>query len=171
MSEFDLDELLAGAVDDYRTETLGRITPAGTSAAHATATHRKRVHAIAMSVLVAALVVAPVSAYAAIDHDHNGPPSTAGADGRNFVLCPGKAYDRSPCGTGTSAKVACLIADGKLREGEVWRQESVIGTMFEARGTVDSGKVIPEVRGTAYVNAEATLIVDDADPLAWGIRG
>ena len=77
MSEFDLDELLAGAVDDYRTETLSRITPAGTSAAHATATHRKRVHAIAMSVLVAALVVAPVSAYAAIDHDHNGPPSVA----------------------------------------------------------------------------------------------
>jgi 4-hydroxyproline epimerase len=107
-----------------------------------------------------------------IDHiELNGPPSTAGADGRNFVLCPGKAYDRSPCGTGTSAKVACLIADGKLREGEVWRQESVIGTMFEARGTVDSGRVIPEVRGTAYVNAEVTLIVDDADPLAWGIRG
>ena len=107
-----------------------------------------------------------------IDHiELNGPPATSGADGRNFVLCPGKAYDRSPCGTGTSAKVACLIADGKLREGEVWRQESVIGTMFEARGTVDSGKVIPEVRGTAFINAEVTLLVQDDDPLAWGIRG
>jgi 4-hydroxyproline epimerase len=107
-----------------------------------------------------------------IDHiELNGPPSSPEAHGRNFVLCPGKAYDRSPCGTGTSAKVACLIADGKLREGEVWRQESVIGTMFEARGTVVDDKVIPEVRGTAYVNAESTLIVDDADPLAWGIRG
>ncbi len=107
-----------------------------------------------------------------IDHiELNGPPSTAGADGRNFVLCPGKAYDRSPCGTGTSAKVACLIADGKLREGQVWRQESIIGTMFEASGTIVDGKVIPEVRGTAYVNAEATLLVQDDDPLAWGIRG
>ena len=107
-----------------------------------------------------------------IDHiELNGPPSTADADGRNFVLCPGKAYDRSPCGTGTSAKVACLIADGKLREGEAWRQESVIGTMFEARGTIIDGKVIPEIRGTAYVNAEATLLVQDDDPLAWGIRG
>lgn len=107
-----------------------------------------------------------------IDHiELNGPPSTAGADGRNFVLCPGKAYDRSPCGTGTSAKVACLIADGKLREGQVWRQESIIGTTFEAKGTVVDGKVIPEVRGTAYINAEATLIVQDDDPLAWGIRG
>lgn len=107
-----------------------------------------------------------------IDHiELNGPPSTAGADGRNFVLCPGKAYDRSPCGTGTSAKVACLIADGKLREGQAWRQESVIGTTFEARGAIIDGKVIPEIRGTAHVNAEATLIVDEADPLAWGIRG
>jgi 4-hydroxyproline epimerase len=107
-----------------------------------------------------------------IDHiELNGPPSTAEADGRNFVLCPGKAYDRSPCGTGTSAKVACLIADGKLREGQVWRQESIIGTSFEAQGSLVDGKVIPEIRGTAYVNAEATLLIQDDDPLAWGIRG
>lgn len=107
-----------------------------------------------------------------IDHiELNGPPSLAEADGRNFVLCPGRAYDRSPCGTGTSAKVACLIADGKLAEGQTWRQESIIGTFFDATGRVDSGKVIPEIRGTAYINAEATLLVQGDDPLAWGIRG
>jgi 4-hydroxyproline epimerase len=97
-----------------------------------------------------------------IDHvELNGPPSSTRADGRNFVLCPGKAYDRSPCGTGTSARIAC----------QVWRQESIIGTVFEARGTVDDVWVIPEIRGTAYVNAEATLLVQDDDPLAWGIGG
>jgi 4-hydroxyproline epimerase len=107
-----------------------------------------------------------------IDHiELFGPPTLAGADGKNFVLCPGKAYDRSPCGTGTSAKVACLIADGKLAEGKPWRQESIIGTYFDAWGRVSDGKVIPEIRGTAYVNAEATLLVQDDDPLALGIRG
>jgi 4-hydroxyproline epimerase len=107
-----------------------------------------------------------------IDHiELFGPPTLPGADGKNFVLCPGKAYDRSPCGTGTSAKVACLVADGKLPDSRWWRQESIIGTYFDATGTTVDGKVIPEVRGTAYVNAEATLIVDDADPLAMGIRG
>jgi 4-hydroxyproline epimerase len=107
-----------------------------------------------------------------IDHiELNGPASSPEADGRNFVLCPGRAYDRSPCGTGTSAKVACLIDDGKLREGEIWRQESIIGTVFEATGRVVDGLVIPEIRGTAYINAEATLLVQDDDPLAWGIRG
>ncbi|HEY2157514.1 MAG TPA: proline racemase family protein, partial [Isosphaeraceae bacterium] len=107
-----------------------------------------------------------------IDHiELNGPPSSPEADGRNFVLCPGKAYDRSPCGTGTSAKVACLIADGKLSEGEIWRQESIIGTIFEARGRAADGAIVPEIRGTAYVNGEATLLVQDDDPLAWGIRG
>ncbi len=70
-----------------------------------------------------------------IDHiELFGPPQTAEADSRNFVLCPGKAYDRSPCGTGTSAKLACLYADGKIREGQTWRQESLIGSVFE--GTV-----------------------------------
>ncbi len=107
-----------------------------------------------------------------IDHvELTGPPTLPGADGRNFVLCPGKAYDRSPCGTGTSAKVACLIADGKLAEGHRWRQESIIGTYFDATGTVVDGRVVPEIRGTAYVNAEATLILQDDDPLAMGIRG
>jgi 4-hydroxyproline epimerase len=92
---------------------------------------------------------------------------------RNFVLCPGKAYDRSPCGTGTSAKLACLAADGKLAEGAAWVQESVIGSTFTASYRwIDraSGKVAPTITGRAYVNAEATLLIDERDPFAWGIR-
>ena len=110
---------------------------------------------------------------AGIDHiEVFGPASIPGAHSRNFVLCPGLAYDRSPCGTGTSAKLACLAADGKLRPGEVWRQQSVIGTLFDASFTVDesrSGSVLPHITGAAYVTGEATLIFDDADPLRWGI--
>jgi 4-hydroxyproline epimerase len=93
------------------------------------------------------------------------------ADSRNFVLCPGKAYDRSPCGTGTSAKLACLYADGKLAEGEVWRQESIVGSVFEGAVEVREGKVWPRVKGSAFVNAEARLILNDDDPFCWGIRG
>jgi 4-hydroxyproline epimerase len=93
-----------------------------------------------------------------------------GAHSRNFVLCPGKAYDRSPCGTGTSAKIACLAADGKLDPGEIWRQESIIGSLFEGSYRLDAGAVRPTIRGSAYVNAEATLILDPADPFAVGIR-
>jgi 4-hydroxyproline epimerase len=92
---------------------------------------------------------------------------------RNFVLCPGKAYDRSPCGTGTSAKLACLAADGELGEGERWVQESVIGSTFTASYRwLDraSGKVAPTIAGRAYVNAEGTLLIDERDPFAWGIR-
>jgi 4-hydroxyproline epimerase len=107
-----------------------------------------------------------------IDHvELFGPGDSPGAQSKNFVLCPGKAYDRSPCGTGTSAKVACLVADGKLREGETWRQQSIIGTYFDAKATVDGDKIVPEIRGTAYVNAEATLLIQADDPLAMGIRG
>lgn len=106
-----------------------------------------------------------------IDHiELYGPPTVPGANSRNFVLCPGRAYDRSPCGTGTSAKVACLVADGKLREGEVWRQESLVGSVFEATARVEDGHIIPRIRGTAYVNGEATLILDPDDPFAMGIR-
>jgi 4-hydroxyproline epimerase len=95
----------------------------------------------------------------------------AQADSRNFVLCPGKAYDRSPCGTGTSAKVACLAADGKLQPGQVWRQASIIGSQFEATYTLqDDGKVVPTLRGRAHMSAEATLLIEDSDPFAWGIR-
>ena len=111
---------------------------------------------------------------AEIDHvEVYAPLSSAVKGSRNFVLCPGEAYDRSPCGTGTSAKLACLHASGELRPGEIWRQESVIGTVFEASFTVDetySGRILPHITGSAYVTAEATLVFDDADPLCWGIR-
>lgn len=96
-----------------------------------------------------------------------------GANARNFVLCPGKAYDRSPCGTGTSAKLACLAADGKLKEHEVWVQESIIGSRFKGSFTwLDKakGKVVPKIIGSAFVNAESTLLLDEADPFCWGIR-
>ncbi|MBD8472883.1 4-hydroxyproline epimerase [Pseudomonas sp. CFBP 8770] len=96
------------------------------------------------------------------------------ADSRNFVLCPGKAYDRSPCGTGTSAKLACLAADGKLQPGQIWRQASVIGSEFEGSyETMEDGSegpVVPTIRGRAYISAEATLILQADDPFAWGIR-
>jgi len=93
------------------------------------------------------------------------------ADSRNFVLCPGRAYDRSPCGTGTSAKVACLAADGKLQPDQVWRQASIIGSQFEASYALQGdGKVIPTLRGRAHMSAEATLLIEDSDPFAWGIR-
>jgi 4-hydroxyproline epimerase len=94
-----------------------------------------------------------------------------GVDSKNFVLCPGKAYDRSPCGTGTSAKLACLYADGKIREGQIWRQESIVGTVFEGSITVRDGKVYPSVRGSAFVNADAQLVLNPRDPFCMGIRG
>jgi 4-hydroxyproline epimerase len=106
-----------------------------------------------------------------IDHiELFGPPTVPGADSKNFVLCPGKAYDRSPCGTGTSAKLACLVADGQLAEGQVWRQEGILGSLFEGWARIVEGRVRPRIRGSAYVNAEATLLVDPADPFALGIR-
>ena len=106
-----------------------------------------------------------------IDHvELFGPPSSSAADSRNFVLCPGKAYDRSPCGTGTSAKLACLFADGKLAEGRTWRQESVVGSVFEGSARAVEGGVRPRIRGTAYITAESTLLVDPRDPFASGIR-
>jgi 4-hydroxyproline epimerase len=109
-----------------------------------------------------------------IDHvELFGPSKAAGASARSFVLCPGKAYDRSPCGTGTSAKLACLAADGKLAEGATWVQESIIGSTFSASYKwLDraAGKVIPSIRGTAYITAESTLLLDERDPFCWGIR-
>ncbi len=105
-----------------------------------------------------------------IDHiELYGPPSLPGVDSKNFVLCPGKAYDRSPCGTGTSAKLACLYADGKLKPGQVWRQESIVGSMFEGCVEVKDGQVIPNITGTAFVNADAELIFDPQDPFCMGI--
>jgi 4-hydroxyproline epimerase len=106
-----------------------------------------------------------------IDHiELFGAPRSPSADSKNFVLCPGKAYDRSPCGTGTSAKLACLAADGKLKEGGRWRQEGLIGSVFEGWVRIVDGRVRPQIRGSAFVNAESTLIIDDADPFAFGIR-
>ena len=93
-----------------------------------------------------------------------------GVDSKNFVLCPGKAYDRSPCGTGTSAKLACLYADGKIKEGQVWKQESIVGSIFEGTVRVKEGKVYPSITGSAFVNAEAELILNPQDPLCMGIR-
>jgi 4-hydroxyproline epimerase len=108
---------------------------------------------------------------AEIDHvELFGPPSRPGPDSRNFVLCPGKAYDRSPCGTGTSAKAACLFADGRLRVGQVWRQESIIGSEFTATVREENGKVIPTIRGRAFVTGEGRLLFDAADPFRAGIR-
>lgn len=90
-------------------------------------------------------------------------------DSRNFVLCPGKAYDRSPCGTGTSAKMACLAADGLLAPGQTWRQEGILGTVFEGRILEENGQIVPIITGSAYVTAESTLIFDPADPFRFGI--
>jgi len=105
-----------------------------------------------------------------IDHIELFAP-TPTADSRNFVLCPGKAYDRSPCGTGTSAKVACLAADGKLAEGTIWKQESVIGSHFLASyRRLPDGQVQPLVTGRAFVQADATFLFHPEDPFAWGIR-
>jgi 4-hydroxyproline epimerase len=89
--------------------------------------------------------------------------------GRNFVLCPGGAYDRSPCGTGTSAKMACLAADGKLASGQIWRQEGILGTVFEGSIRIEGGKVMPSITGSAWVTAEATLLFDPDDPFRLGI--
>lgn len=108
---------------------------------------------------------------AEIDHIELFAEDDQGADSRNFVLCPGNAYDRSPCGTGTSAKIACLAADGKLAPGAVWTQASVIGSRFEASyAPAGDGQIIPTLRGRAHISAEATLLIDEDDPFGWGIR-
>jgi proline racemase len=107
-----------------------------------------------------------------VDHvELFGPAKDPGGNSRSFVLCPGKAYDRSPCGTGTAAKIACLAADGKLAEGDSWVQESIIGSRFTAKyKRIDADNVIPTITGSAHVNAEATLILNENDPFCWGIR-
>ena len=107
---------------------------------------------------------------ALIDHVELFAPSRTGSDCQNFVLCPGKAYDRSPCGTGTSAKLACLAADGELEEGALWRQESVIGSVFEAHYQRDGNRIRPSIRGKAWVSAQASLLFEEGDPFVWGIR-
>lgn len=109
---------------------------------------------------------------AEIDHvELFGPPADpAVADSKNFVLCPGKAYDRSPCGTGTSAKLACLHARGLLHPGQIWRQAGILDTVFEGLvEPLEDGRVIPTVTGSASITAEAELIIDPSAPFAFGI--
>lgn len=109
--------------------------------------------------------------YPEIDHVELFDTSpTPGVDSRNFVLCPGRAYDRSPCGTGTSAKLACLAADGLLAEGAEWVQESIVGSVFRAKYHRRGLSVIPTITGYAHVCGEATLLLDADDPFRWGIR-
>jgi 4-hydroxyproline epimerase len=108
-----------------------------------------------------------------IDHiEISAPAQSLEADSRNFVLCPGKAYDRSPCGTGTSAKMACLFADGKLAPGELWRQEGILGTIFEGSYKVADESpthILPSITGSAFIISEGRLILDPADPFRTGI--
>ena len=107
-----------------------------------------------------------------VDHvELFGPPQRTGAHSRNFVLCPGKAYDRSPCGTGTCAKIACLAADGKLAPNEAWVQESIIGSTFTGSYRREGEQIIPAITGRAFVTAEGSLLLDEADPFCWGCPG
>ena len=111
------------------------------------------------------------SGFPEVDHvELFGPSAKPGVNSKNFVLCPGKAYDRSPCGTGTSAKLACLAADGQLAPGAEWVQESIVGSLFRAKYRKQGDKIIPTITGTAHVTGEATLIVEPGDPFGWGIR-
>ncbi|MDP6544852.1 MAG: proline racemase family protein [Phycisphaerae bacterium] len=111
------------------------------------------------------------SGYPEVDHvELFGPPDMVGSDSKNFVLCPGKAYDRSPCGTGTSAKLACLAADDKLAEGEPWVQESILGSTFVGHYRRRDNEIVPVIRGSAFVIAESTLLIHDNDGFGWGIR-
>jgi 4-hydroxyproline epimerase len=119
-----------------------------------------------------ALIAAGVTGANGAEIDHielTGPGSRAGLDGRNFVLCPGKAYDRSPCGTGTSAKLACLVADGKLAPGQTWRQEGIVGSVFEGSVELEQGAIVPTITGQAWITADATLLLDPSDPYRNGI--
>lgn len=113
------------------------------------------------------------SGFPEIDHvELFGQPCHPQSDSRNFVLCPGDQYDRSPCGTGTSAKLACIAADGNLQPGKPWRQEGILGTAFQGSyqwSDRPDGSIIPTITGTAHVVAEIELILDPSDPFCWGI--
>lgn len=106
-----------------------------------------------------------------IDHvEFFSDPTAPGANSRNFVLCPGGAYDRSPCGTGTSAKLACLAEDGVLAPDTDWVQESVIGSRFVARYSINArNEIIPSITGRAFICAETTLVQQPGDPFGGGI--
>lgn len=112
------------------------------------------------------------AAYPEVDHiELFAQPHDASNHSRNFVLCPGGEYDRSPCGTGTSAKLACLAADGKLAPGEVWRQESILGSVFEGSHKPVGDGIVPTITGQAFITAESSLILDPNDPFRFGIAG
>lgn len=106
-----------------------------------------------------------------VDHvELVSPPFEPASDGRAFVLCPGGAYDRSPCGTGTSAALACMVARGEFGPGQTWRQESVIGSVFEATCELDpEGGILPTITGRAWIVAEGDLVIDPSDPFRHGI--
>ncbi|MGH9487283.1 MAG: proline racemase family protein [Terriglobales bacterium] len=106
---------------------------------------------------------------AEIDHIELYGPSPRGADSKNFVLCPGRAYDRSPCGTGTSAEMACLYADGKLQPGRIWRQAGILDTEFLGSVEIRHGVLYPSITGRAWVTAQAELLRQPGDPFANGI--
>ncbi|MGH9476089.1 MAG: proline racemase family protein [Terriglobales bacterium] len=108
---------------------------------------------------------------AEIDHIELYGPSRLGADSKNFVLCPGRAYDRSPCGTGTSAKLACLYSEGKLQPGQTWRQAGILDTEFLGSVEIRHGVLYPSITGRAWVTARAELLREPGDPFADGIRG
>jgi 4-hydroxyproline epimerase len=106
----------------------------------------------------------------AIDHvELFGASSLPGVNSKNFVMCPGKAYDRSPCGTGTSAKMACLYSDGKLKPGQIWRQESIVGSVFEGSLRIENDEILPSIKGSAFITSEADLILDPSDPFRNGL--
>jgi 4-hydroxyproline epimerase len=106
-----------------------------------------------------------------IDHiELFGKPEHHGNSSRNFVLCPGASFDRSPCGTGTSAKMACLYADGKLSEGQVWHQEGLLGTHFTGTIRAQGEAILPTIQGRAWITGESVLIFDNGDPFAGGIE-
>lgn len=127
----------------------------------------------ASTAIRSALIDADITgeAGAVIDHiEFFGAPQSSSSSSRNFVLCPGASFDRSPCGTGTSAKMACLYADGKLAPGDLWIQEGILGTFFEGRiiGT-PNGYIRPEITGRAWITAESKLLFQNSDPFAGGI--
>ena len=110
-----------------------------------------------------------------VDHvELFGAPKSPGADSRNFVLCPGGMYDRSPCGTGTSAKLACLALDGELLPGANWVQESIVGSTFLASYLWSDSRpqmIIPSIQGRAFINGDVQVIISEEDPYAWGFGG
>ena len=146
--------------------------PEGMELAELKLAHRNTLIALATAIRNA-LADAGITGKAgeAIDHiELFSAPENPKNSSRNFVLCPGASFDRSPCGTGTSAKMACLFAAGKLAEGEVWRQEGILGTVFEGTVAAHPDGVLPTITGRAWVTAQSTLLFDETDPFREGIR-